>query len=182
MANSHIVEKVKNIVIKEMIKDDLLIKAIDPPKELNIKQPQELMNKVIFSYNQDPLTLQNVQTFLTVLVQIPDNTRARDFETTFIYPVLEIYIISHYRHMNIDNIPKVRANRNDYIAELLDNKFNGRGNWGVGRTYLTSNLEGAARKDYLYRHLTFRMIDLNDSLCDDITNDDISYGDKRFHG
>ena len=44
----------------------------------------------------------------------------------FVKPTVEIWIISHYEHMKINNIPKVKSNRNDYLSMLIDNEINGK--------------------------------------------------------
>ena len=78
--------------------------------------------------------------------------------------------------MKVDNVPKITANRNDYIAILLDKKFNGRETLGgnkndkynlhmFGRMDLVHNVEGAFSKTFLYRQLIFELKDLNRSMC-----------------
>ena len=67
--------------------------------------------------------------------------------------------------MNVDNVPKVTENRNDYLARLIDEKLNGRTDIGIGKLTLVSNVEGSFQKDYLYRTLVFKGTDLNNSMC-----------------
>ena len=80
---------------------------------------------------------------------------------------IEIWIISHEKHMIVNNIPKIRENRNDYLSTLIDKRINGKYNFGIGEMTLTSNIEGSFQQDYLYRKMTFKGTDLNDSVCDD---------------
>ena len=68
--------------------------------------------------------------------------------------------------MNVDNVPKVTENRNDYLSRLIDERLNGRDDFGIGKLKLISNIEGSSQKDYLYRALVFQGLDLNDSLCE----------------
>ena len=92
-------------------------------------------------------------------------------------------IISHVDCMKVDNIPKIIANRNDYISELLDVKFNGRTILGLsddpnplklfGELSLVNNTEGSITKDYLYRQMVFETKDLNKSVC--LSGDDHEY-------
>ena len=67
--------------------------------------------------------------------------------------------------MNVDNVPKVTENRNDYLARLIDEKLNGRDDFGIGKLTLVSNVEGSYQKDWLYRTLVFKGTDVNNSLC-----------------
>lgn len=168
MANSSIIRKSKNRIVKEFIKDQEIIAAIDS-SEVNSNEPEKLINKHIFDYNQNPHTLNKVCTFITIQVHIPENFYS-DYHgnsTIMIKPVIEIWIISHEKHMVVDNVPKITQNRNDYLSELIDNKINGRLGFGIGKTKLISNIEGAFQSDYLFRKMKFQCLDLNDSMCDD---------------
>lgn len=167
MANSSIVGKVKNKIVKEFIKDEDIIAAINS-SEVKSNEPEKLINKHIFNYNQNPHTLNVVGTFITIQVHIPQSYY-NDYNSSSIYvkPTIEIWIISHEKHMSVDNVPKVSQNRNDYLSELIDRKFNNKGGFGIGRTELLSNIEGAFQTDYLYRKMVFQCLDLNASLCED---------------
>lgn len=161
MANSSIIGKIKNKVIREFIKDEDIVMAIDSP---NITSAEKLIGTHIFNYHQNPNTINDVMTFITVQVQIP---KAYGTAKTFVRPKLEIWIISHEKHMKVNNIPKIKINRNDYLSEIIDNKLNGESGYGIGEMHLISNIEGASQTDYLYRCMVFEGTDLNDSLCDE---------------
>lgn len=167
MANSSIIRKAKNKIIKEFIKDPDIIAAIDSSK-VKSNEPEKLIYEHIFDYNQNPHTLKDVRTFITVQVHIPqsyyNDYRASDI---FVKPTIEIWIVSHEQHMKVDNVPKITQNRNDYLSELIDNKINGKSGFGIGQTKLLSNVEGAFQQDYLFRKMIIECKDLNWSLCDD---------------
>jgi len=166
MSNSSIVGKAKNKIIKEFIKDPEIIAAIDS-SEIKPNEPEKLINKHIFNFNQNPHTLNIVGTFITIQVHIPQNyyTGYHGTSTIHVKPTIEIWIISHEKHMVVDNVPKVTQNRNDYLSELIDMKINKRSGFGIGETKLISNVEGAFQADYLYRKLVFECLDLNASMC-----------------
>ena len=168
MANSSIIRNAKNKIIKEFIKDQKIIDAINS-SEVKPNEPQKLLYKHIFDYNQNPHTLNIVGTFITIQVHIPQNYYNDYYGNSAIHvkPTIEIWIISHERHMRVDNIPKVTQNRNDYLSELIDKKINGKTGFGIGETKLLSNIEGAFQQDYLFRKMIFECLDFNDSLCDD---------------
>lgn len=167
MANSSIVGKAKNKIIKEFIKDKNIVSAIDS-SEVKPNEPEKLIGKHIFNYNQNPHTLNIVGTFITVQVHIPQNYYSdyRGNSAIHVKPTIEIWIVSHEQHMSVDNVPKVTQNRNDYLSELIDNKINGKDGFGIGNTKLISNVEGAFQQDYLFRKLIFQCLDLNWSLCE----------------
>lgn len=167
MANSSIIRKAKNKIIKEFIKDQDIVAAINS-SEVNSNEPEKLVGTHIFNYNQNPHTLNTVGTFVTVQVHIPQSYY-NDYRASnvFVKPNIEIWIISHERHMKVDNVPKITQNRNDYLSELIDNKINGKSGFGIGQTRLLSNVEGSFQQDYLFRKMIIECLDFNWSLCDD---------------
>lgn len=167
MANSSIIRKAKNRIVKEFIKDPEIVAAINSDK-VKPNEPEKLINTHIFNYNQNPHTLNTVGTFITIQVHIPHDYYT-DYTTshTRVRPTIEIWIVSHERHMSVDNVPKITQNRNDYLSELIDNKINGKRGFGIGETRLLSNIEGAFQSDYLFRKMIFQCVDFNWSLCDE---------------
>ena len=162
MGNSSIIGKSKNIIIKSLIKDKEIVAAIN---SANVVSPEKLKGTHIFDYHQNPNTLNVVGTFITIQVHIPESFTFK--ESAFVKPIIEFWIISHERHMVVDNIPKVTENRNDYLSKLIDRKFNGSLDFGIGKLKLVSNIESSYQQDYVYRKMTFECTDLNESLCDD---------------
>jgi hypothetical protein len=168
MANSSIVRIAKNRIVKEFIKDKDIIAAINS-SDISPSEPEKLIGTHIFNYNQNPHTLNKIGTFITIQVHIPQNYYSDYHGNSIIHvkPTIEVWIISHEKHMLVDNVPKVTQNRNDYLSELIDNKINGKSGFGIGETRLISNMEGSFQSDYLFRKLVFQCLDLNWSFCDD---------------
>ena len=168
MANSSIVRKAKNRIVKEFIKDPEIIAAINS-SEVKSNEPEKLINKHIFDYNQNPHTLNIVGTFITIQVHIPQDFYSDYHGNSIIHvkPTIEIWIVSHEKHMTVDNVPKITQNRNDYLSELIDRKINGKSGFGIGETRLVSNIEGAFQQDYLFRKMIFQCLDLNSSMCNE---------------
>lgn len=161
MANSSFIGKAKKKIIKEFIKDQEIIDAIGSSI---VTSPEKLVGTHIYNYHQNPNTINTVETFITIQVHIPESYYS---DNIYVNPTIEIWIISHEKHMIVDNIPKITQNRNDYLAELIDIKLNGRSDFGINNLKLRSNIEGSYQKDYVYRKLVFEGKDLNDSLCDE---------------
>lgn len=164
MANSSIIKRVKNKIIKEFIKDADIVAAIDSSK-IKPDEPEKLVYEHIFDYNQNPHTLNDVRTFITIQVHIPHSYYS-DYNSSqiFVKPTIEIWIISHEKHMKV---PKITQNRNDYLSELIDNKINGKSGFGIGQTKLLSNIEGSFQQDYLFRKMIIECLDFNWSLCEE---------------
>lgn len=161
MANSSIIGIAKNKIIKEFIKDNEIVAALGCSTN---DTGEKLVNTHIFNYHQNPNTVNDVKTFITVQVHIPE-AYYRDRSAIYVNPTIEIWICSHEQHMTVDNVPKITENRNDYLARLIDEKLNGRDDFGIGKLKLISNTEGSVQKDYLCRVLVFQVTDFNDSLC-----------------
>lgn len=159
MANSSIVGEAKNKIIREFINDDAIIKAIEP---VDLDSDEELVNKYIFNFHQNPTTINDVKTFITIQVHIP---RQYAGSNILVDSNVEIWIISHEDHMKVSNVPKVTENRNDYLSKLIDNKLNGTSLFGVGKLKLKSNVEGSYQKNWLYRQMIFEVAEINNSLC-----------------
>lgn len=168
MANSSIIRRAKNRIVKEFIKDPEIIAAINS-SEIEPNKPEKLINRHIFDYNQNPHTLNLVGTFITIQVHIPQDFYSDYHGNSIIHvkPTIEIWIVSHEKHMSVDNVPKITQNRNDYLSELIDRKINGKSGFGIGETRLVSNIEGAFQQDYLFRKMIFQCLDLNSSMCGD---------------
>ena len=175
MANSEIITDLKNAIAKEIMQDEAFYYAIDSPKISSVEDRDQLTKYNIFSYNKNPDTITDVTTFLTLMVQIP---KTCDRNNTWVMPRLEIWIYSHNDHMEVNNIPKVTDNRNDYISKLLDKKFNGRDTLGgskndkynlhlFGKLDLVHNVEGTYSPKFLYRQMIFETKDLNKSQCEE---------------
>ena len=160
MANSSIVIKMKKDVINAICQDSDIDSLIDS----NQYSGSQLENTHIFTYNKNPNTITECITFLTILVDI----RTRDRKGTFVTPTLTIHIYSHYDHMDMKFGTKLMDyNRNDYLAYLLDEKFNGSTEYGgIGKLQLVSDVEYVATDKFLARKLVFETIDFNESLCD----------------
>ena len=63
MANSSIIRKAKNKIIKEFIKDPDIVAAINSSK-IKQNEPEKLIYEHIFDYNQNPHTLNDVKYML----------------------------------------------------------------------------------------------------------------------
>lgn len=161
MANSSVVTDMKDELINAIIEDEAIIVAIDSPDYDN---PNDYVGTHIFRYNKNPILITKSITFITIMV----HTKARDRNSTYVTPTLEIWIYSHNDHMDLrrGEIPGITDNRNDYISKLIDKKINGNSGYGaVGVWRLSSNSEGVYNEKFLYRRMIFESVDVNNSFC-----------------
>lgn len=171
MSNSNIISSLKNKIVLDLIQDQEIVNIIDNPDKNNPDWDPIFLNdsKIttekgftpsIFKYYKNTKFIKKECTFITVIVQIPNQYTTN---TVFQNVTLEITIVSHDVHMRIDS-DVIQANRNDYLSTLIDNKFNGM-NMGVCSLELISNIEGIYDENYNFRKLTFKTVDINNSLC-----------------
>lgn len=159
MANSTSISEFKERVVDAIAHDNDFFVAFDAD---GCENGGDLIDTHIFKYNKVPETIMTVSTYLTVLV----HTKTKDLQKAFITPTLEFYIYCNCNHMKMDR-QITKDNRCDYLSMLLDQKFNGTTEYGgIGQLTLILNTEGSYNKDFLYRHLVFETIDLNDSICE----------------
>lgn len=158
MANSLSISQMKDKIVDAIAKDEALFYAFDAK---DCENGGDLINTHIFKYNKNPDTITETITFMTVMV----HTKSRDRNGTFVTPTLELWIYSHFDHMDMDwHITK--DNRNDYISMLLDDKFNGTTEYGgIGALKLTLNQEGSFSNKFLYRRMLFETVDISNSTC-----------------
>lgn len=173
MANSSIISELKDKIIMDIVQDDEIVDIIDSPDKdkknwspiYMIDNPKTILKgftPVIYKYHKNTNLISENITFITVMVNLPDNYSPRS--NTFQNVRLIIYIVSNDGHMRIDNNTNIQANRNDYLSILLDRKFNGI-DAGCGRLNLISNVEGIYDENFNYRKLIFETVDVNNSMC-----------------
>lgn len=153
-----IISQFKNRVMDAVTHDDTLFHAFDAH---GCENGGDLENTHIFTYNRIPETITEVDTYMTIMV----HTKTRDRNGTYVIPSLEIWIYCNQKHMKMDR-RITKDNRCDYISMLVDEMFNGSSVYGgIGKLKLTLNAEGVYSKNFLFRHLIFETMDINDSVC-----------------
>lgn len=119
----------------------------------------------LFDHQKNPSAWDKPATYLTVQLHIPRASEDRKW----LVPTLELQIISHEQHLtdSSSGSEPVFQNRNDYLADLLTQKFHGRNDLGsFSPLLLISDTEGVLENNCLYRKLQFETSCLN-SFCED---------------
>lgn len=182
MANSEIITKLKQIVIRDILDNPEIVFAIDSPwKADELWDKSYLVDSFmtedaldsegypiqphIFTYHKDPFTIEKNITLINILVNTYGNQ-----SSNFVSAELHFYIYSHKEHMKV-SASNISDNRNDYLSKLIDAQFNNREllyddkNAYIGKFILTKNMEGVYNNTFLYRHLVFICNDINASIC-----------------
>lgn len=175
MANSSYITLLKRNVKNEIINDPVIVKAFGSPN-YDASDPdwsgEDVGENYIFTWHRNLKTITETITFITIRV----NTL--NYKDKWVIPQLIITIFSHNDHMqlNANDFPGIDANRNDYLSQLIDNKFNGRSTLGnpddiekvnlIGELTLSKNEEGMINDSFAYRCMVFETKDINSSICD----------------
>lgn len=180
MANSEIISRLKDAAIMAIISDEDIYHAImnhkigelvdedisyPSPAHVEISCGEDLVGTHIFRFRQNPTVIETPMTFICVMA----HTDYKDYNKTYVNATLEFWIYTHNAYMNINNndlFPNINDNRNDYISRILDKKFNKSTDFGgLRKMDLILNTEDSYNDEWLYRHMVFRTVDLNDSFC-----------------
>lgn len=170
MANYSIISEIKNKITSELLEDEAILQAISSP---DVTDAGGLLNTHIFEYPKTPSSIGKEITFLTLRLCTARENK-ENAQDIWMKALLEITVFSHESCMHTDNIPGISASRTDYIAGLLEAKFNGRTDLGadpeklnlLGRLELTKNLEGFFSPGYYYRKLTFATRNISPYACE----------------
>ena len=154
----------KNEIISELCNDDEIINALGLNPD---EDPDDLVWKRIYPHLWIPQTETDVKSYLLVEINIPE--RRTRYGTTnnpvYVHPVIYFYILVHQEDMKL-NLAGESGTRMDYLAELIENKYEGRRGFGLGRLTLKSNTASSINTTYRLRELVFEAVDFDDGLCD----------------
>lgn len=162
MNTGSLILSMKEKIAEELIRDPAITAAVCTDGTVP-ENPEDLYGTRIFRYHRLPDEQGAPTAYLTVQVHIP---RSEDRNNTFLKPTLELWVITHESLMPIAGHPEVNAGRNDYVSQLLDEKFQGYEGLGYGRLAFAENTEGVLPGSFLYRKLIYETLDFNGSVYD----------------
>lgn len=163
MANSTFIREAKNLILSQLQDDDEIVKCLG----LNPSEDRDnLIYTRLFPHYFMPATESEVKTYILVEVEIPEMRThyLNGVNKNVVYPIITFYVLCHQSDMRL-RLPKTSAVRTDYIAELIDNKYNGKDLLGLKNLELISNTAHNLSDTYRYRQLVFKGADFNDSYC-----------------
>ena len=166
MPNSSLVIEAKNKMLIAMQNDPEIIESLDIQSDEDI---EDLIGTRLFSHWFVPKTQEAVKTYICIEAGVDAfEKRYSSAVTPKMYDIatIKIYVLSHENdlHMNKAGISAIRT---DYISCLIDKKFNGSSEYGIGKLQRISNNPFSLKDNvYRYREIVFRATDLNDGVCD----------------
>lgn len=159
MGKSKCIREWKNKIVSELSQDDEIIAALGLNEN---ESPDDLVWKRIFPHYYIDKTEEAVRTYILVEIDIPER-RVRYGESTtsiWAHPTIVFYVLTHQEDMRL-NMAGVSGTRMDYLAELIEGKYQGRQDFGVGTLQLKSDTAGSINNTYRYRQLIFDAVDVS---------------------
>ena len=164
MSKSSCIRSWKNKIMSELSQDDQIINALG----LNPDESEDDLVWVrLYPHYYIPQTETDVKTYLLVEIDIPER-RSRygsNSSDIWVHPTIIFYVLTHQEDMHMDMVGE-SGTRMDYLAELIEEKYQGRQDFGVGTLELKSDVAGSVNTTYRYRQLVFEAVDLDDVLCE----------------
>lgn len=156
MPNSSSIREWKNKIIADLHSDEHFLQVLNTTEE----EREDLVYKRIFPFYYIPDVITNVNTYIMIEIDIRSNNRVK----LYAYPVITFTVLCHQDDMKL-SLSGISATRADYLAELIDKKYNGAKGFGIGKLELRTNIAGNLNEKFRFRQLTFYGVDLNDGLC-----------------
>lgn len=158
MPKSKCIREWKNKIVSELSQDDEIIHALGLNDD---ESPDDLVWKRIFPHYFVEKTESEVKTYLLVEIDIPERrTRYGSSDSNiWVHPTIVFYVLTHQEDMHMDMVGE-SGTRMDYLAELIEEKYEGRQDFGVGTLQLKSDVAGSINNTYRYRQLVFEAVDV----------------------
>ena len=151
--NSYEIGDYKYIIIKKLIADDEIVELLDPEKHCDYSD--DLIYRNIFPFTRIPATEQEVMTYITVAVSVPQIDARNDF-------IRNVRIVLRvYSHADIMKVPGNSSNRIDLVSAAVDRIINENMDIGIGFVRLVSNTEHVLDSTHHFRELVFKTDDIN---------------------
>lgn len=156
---SECIRRWKNQIMSELSQDDEIINALGlNPNE----SPDDLVWVRFYPHYYIPQTETDVKTYILVEIDIPER-RSRygsNDSSIWTHPTIVFYVLTHQEDMRLNMIGE-SGTRMDYLAELIENKYQGRQDFGVGTLQLKSDIAGSVNTTYRFRQLVFDAVDIS---------------------
>lgn len=156
---SECIRRWKNQIMSELSQDGKIIEALG----LNPDESEDDLVWVrLYPHYYIPQTESEVKTYLLVEIDIPERRARYDSSNSsiWVHPTIIFYVLTHQEDMRM-NLVGESGTRMDYLAELIEDKYQGRQDFGVGTLELKSDVAGSVNTTYRFRQLVFEAVDVN---------------------
>lgn len=163
MPNSSFIRITKTQIMSDLQNDDEIIEALGLNEG---EDAEDLIKNRFFGFLYVPKTQEEVKTYVLVEIYLPEQRqRYGQSSHNLVYPLIQFRVLAHQDDMDLD-LAGLSAVRTDYIAELIDRKYNGKDGFGLKQLEVIENIAGSLDTTYKYRDIIFKAADFNDSYCE----------------
>lgn len=158
MGKSSCIRKWKNQIMSELSQDENIIEALGLNPD---ESPDDLVWVRYYPHYYIPQTEEDVKTYVCVEIDIPER-RSRygsNESDIWVHPVIIFNVLTHQEDMHM-NLVGESGTRMDYLAELIEEKYEGRQDFGVGVLVLKSDVAASINNTYRVRQLVFEAVDV----------------------
>ena len=139
--------------MSELSQDDDIINALG----LNPDESEDdLVWNRLYPHYWIPTTETDVKSYILVEIDIPER-RSRygsNDSNIWVHPTIIFYVLVHQEDMRMNMVGE-SGTRMDYLAELIEEKYEGRKDFGAGVLQLKSDTAGSVNTTYRFRQLVF---------------------------
>lgn len=162
MSNSKCIADWKEQILSDIQNDEMILKVLGVTDD---EIEDGLMYKRLFPYSYVYETQTEVLTYICVEINIDRTNDFRFRNDLYVRPIITFRIIGHQDDLRIKNMNTYK-NRLDYIAELIDEKYNGKRIKGSYELYFLKNQAMDISTTYRERVVQFRGVSLDKAICD----------------
>lgn len=161
MANSECVSDWKQQILSDLQNDEMILNVLGVDNE---EIEDGLMYKRFFPFSYIYETQTEVKTYICVEISINRTNDVRFRNDLYVRPLITFRIIGHQDDMKVTTMPTYKT-KLDYIAELIDKKYNGKSINGSHELYLLRNEALDISTTYRERVVQFRGVSLDKTIC-----------------
>lgn len=161
MANSECISEWKATILSDLQNDEMILKVLGVTDE---EIEEGLMYNRIFPFHYITETQEVTKTYICVEISIDKLYDRRYNSAIYVRPTITFRIVAH---QNDNKVTTFHTNKTklDYLAELIDKKYNGKSINYSNELELLTNTALDVSTTYRERVVSFRGIDLDKKLC-----------------
>lgn len=162
MSNSECIADWKQQILSDIQNDEMILKVLGVTEE---EVEEGLMYTRLFPFSYVYETQTEVKTYICVEISIDRTNDIRFRNDLYVRPLITFRVIGHQDDMKVTTMPTYKT-KLDYVAELIDKKYNGKRINGSHELYFLKNVAMDISTTYRERVVQFRGVTLDKAVCD----------------
>lgn len=162
MSNSECISVWKEQILSDIQNDEMILKVLGVTED---EIEDGLMYNRLFPFSYVYETQTVVKTYICIDISIDRTNDFRFRNELFVRPIITFRIIGHQDDMKVTTMQTFKT-KLDYVAELIDKKYNGKRIKGSYELFLLKNQPLDISTTYRERVVQFRGVSLDKAVCD----------------